>query len=272
VRQARESYFFPRCLPHCRHRLVCSSSNFCAVCASMRRFFASLRALPKMCASTKTNFSCFSCFLLSRAHFVFLRCLATTNFCTSALLVLVQWGDFVVSDKAQVVSHINLTVESVFDGGLYACTATNSLGSVTHAAHLHVPGRSVIRTMADRTVTAGQSILLPCWVVGDEPEAIHWHKGLLTANKPVTCHTFTAFCSFRCPPIHTHARADGRRVPFNHRQRLHKNGSLEISSLDKLIDTGRYNCSVHGGREPATMVKLAEQSMQLLVKGVRSKY
>jgi hypothetical protein len=38
------------------------------------------------------------------------------------------------------MSHVNISSTRVQDGGLYTCKATNSLGSVTHAARLNIYG------------------------------------------------------------------------------------------------------------------------------------
>ncbi|KAI1301475.1 Down syndrome cell adhesion molecule-like protein Dscam2 [Halotydeus destructor] len=86
------------------------------------------------------------------------------------------WGDYVMFDEGQVVSHVNLTANSVFDGGLFSCTASNSVGSVTHSAMLRVLGQTQVRPMHNKMATAGQSIVLNCHTVGDEPVAIEWYK------------------------------------------------------------------------------------------------
>lgn len=75
------------------------------------------------------------------------------------------------------MSHVNVTVESVLDGGVYSCTASNRLGSITHSGLLRVEGRARIREMANRSAVEGESVWLPCWVLGSEAVVIHWAKG-----------------------------------------------------------------------------------------------
>lgn len=43
-----------------------------------------------------------------------------------------------------VMSHVNISSTRVQDGGLYMCKATNSLGSVSHAARLNIYGELYI--------------------------------------------------------------------------------------------------------------------------------
>ncbi|KAK7084281.1 hypothetical protein SK128_009908, partial [Halocaridina rubra] len=49
-------------------------------------------------------------------------------------LVLGQY----VSVEGDVISHVNVSSVAALDGGLYRCTATNSVGSVSHGARLNV--------------------------------------------------------------------------------------------------------------------------------------
>jgi len=66
--------------------------------------------------------------------------------------------------------------------------------------------------------------------------------------------------------VHLCMCADGMRVPFNHRQRVNKNGSLEITSLDKVIDSGNYSCLMRFAEKD--QAKIVEHSMVLAVKGM----
>ena len=46
-----------------------------------------------------------------------------------------------VDQAGDVISHVNISNARVQDGGLYTCKATNSLGSVIHAARLNIYGK-----------------------------------------------------------------------------------------------------------------------------------
>lgn len=48
-----------------------------------------------------------------------------------------------VDNSGDVISHLNITHVRADDGGLYKCIATNSMGSVEHAARLNVYGKSI---------------------------------------------------------------------------------------------------------------------------------
>lgn len=40
-----------------------------------------------------------------------------------------------------VISHVNITNVMAEDGGLYACTAKNAMGSIYHSARLNIYGK-----------------------------------------------------------------------------------------------------------------------------------
>ncbi|CAG2104883.1 unnamed protein product, partial [Medioppia subpectinata] len=119
------------------------------------------------------------------------------------------WDEYVV-DRNTIVSNLNITVSSVFDGGVYECVLTNKAGVSRHSAKVRVNGPTNIRQMHSRNFTAMKDITLNCPVVGDEPKIIEWHK-------------------------------DDKKLPLNHRHRLQANGTLDIMHLDK-SDSGIYTC------------------------------
>lgn len=59
---------------------------------------------------------------------------------------------------------------------------------------------------------------------------------------------------------------DGLQVPFNHRQRVHKNASLEILNIDKKTDSGNYTC-VATINTTSGQIQTISESMLLTVKG-----
>ncbi|CAG2161662.1 unnamed protein product [Oppiella nova] len=123
------------------------------------------------------------------------------------------WDEYVV-DRNTIVSYLNITVSSVFDGGLYECVLTNKAGNNRHSAHIRVKGPTNIRQMHTKNFTAMNDITLNCPVVGDKPKIIEWHK-------------------------------DDKKLPLNHRHRLQANGTLDIMHLDK-SDSGIYTCIAFG--------------------------
>lgn len=55
-----------------------------------------------------------------------------------------QVGQY-VTVNGEVVSHLNISAVHTNDGGLYACVASSTVGSVRHAARLNVYGLPYIR-------------------------------------------------------------------------------------------------------------------------------
>ncbi|KAL3200832.1 hypothetical protein MRX96_013100 [Rhipicephalus microplus] len=124
----------------------------------------------------------------------------------------VRVGDYVSSERL-VHSYVNLTGVRVEDGGLYACEARNSAGQASHAAHLIVPGRPVLRRpMVNVTALAGRSMVLHCPVAGHPIRSVTWKK-------------------------------DGRWLPQNHRQRSFPNGTLVVNQVQRGQDSGTYGCT-----------------------------
>ena len=50
-----------------------------------------------------------------------------------------------------VISHINITSVNTMDGGLYGCTASNSIGSIIYSAKLNVYGKYCTGTQFDQS-------------------------------------------------------------------------------------------------------------------------
>ncbi|KAM7292976.1 Down syndrome cell adhesion molecule homolog [Ixodes scapularis] len=122
----------------------------------------------------------------------------------------VRFGDY-VTQAGVVVSYLNFSVVQVEDGGDYRCTANNGVGTVLHTARINVPGRPVVRPMRNLTVVAGEIIKLRCPVAGYPLESINWER-------------------------------EGVRLPYNHRQKVHDNGTLEVHHVERATDEGPYSC------------------------------
>lgn len=67
-----------------------------------------------------------------------------------------------MSEKGRIVSHVNATIASVFDGGTFECKAGNDAGTARHSAVIRVNGATRIRGMQNQTVIAMQTLLVPC--------------------------------------------------------------------------------------------------------------
>ncbi|XP_015912285.1 cell adhesion molecule Dscam1 [Parasteatoda tepidariorum] len=119
-------------------------------------------------------------------------------------------GDYVTS-RAEVVSFVNISSLRVEDGGVYRCLATNEIGSLSHSAKINVIGPPFVRIMKDIAAVEGEVLNVRCPVAGYPVEEVYWEK-------------------------------NGRRIPFNHRQRGFKNGTLIIREIDRRSDGGEYRC------------------------------
>ncbi|XP_017758314.1 PREDICTED: Down syndrome cell adhesion molecule-like protein Dscam2 isoform X10 [Eufriesea mexicana] len=111
-----------------------------------------------------------------------------------------------------VISHVNISHVMVEDGGEYSCTAENRAGKVTHVARLNVYGLPYIRLIPKVTAVAGETLRLKCPVAGYPIEEIKWER----AN---------------------------RELPDDLRQKVLKDGTLVITSVQKNGDAGVYTCS-----------------------------
>ncbi|XP_054713933.1 cell adhesion molecule Dscam2-like [Uloborus diversus] len=119
-------------------------------------------------------------------------------------------GDYVTS-RAEVVSFVNISSLRVEDGGMYRCLATNEIGSLSHSAKINVIGPPFVRIMKDIAAVEGDVLVVRCPVAGYPVEEVYWEK-------------------------------NGRRIPYNHRQRGFKNGTLIIREIDRRSDGGEYKC------------------------------
>ncbi|XP_067138815.1 cell adhesion molecule Dscam1-like isoform X2 [Centruroides vittatus] len=122
----------------------------------------------------------------------------------------IRYGDYVTKDGA-VVSYVNITSVQTEDGGEYQCNANNGVGEVSHKSRVNVLGPPVVRRMRNLTVVAGESLNVRCPVGGYPLETIHWERA-------------------------------GVRLPYNHRQKVHDNGTLEVHHVERATDEGPYTC------------------------------
>ncbi|XP_011908838.1 PREDICTED: Down syndrome cell adhesion molecule-like protein 1 [Cercocebus atys] len=121
-------------------------------------------------------------------------------------------NQYTMSDGT-TVSHMNVTGPQIRDGGVYRCTARNSVGSAEYQARINVRGPPSIRAMRNITAVAGRDTLINCRVIGYPYYSIKWYK-------------------------------DALLLPDNHRQVVFENGTLKLTDVQKGMDEGEYLCSV----------------------------
>ncbi|XP_076334013.1 cell adhesion molecule Dscam1-like isoform X3 [Tachypleus tridentatus] len=111
-----------------------------------------------------------------------------------------------------IFSYLNISNVRTQDGGLYQCTATNPMGSVTHSNRLDVYGSPFIRPMVNVSVVEGHQLTIKCPVSGYPIHSITWEK-------------------------------NGLQLPVTSRQLVFPNGTLIINQVAKDSDQGKYKCT-----------------------------
>ncbi|CAL4196854.1 unnamed protein product, partial [Meganyctiphanes norvegica] len=122
----------------------------------------------------------------------------------------INFGSFQL--HGEIISHMNLSDVTQHEGGIYTCTASNSVGSVSHSARINVFGPPFVRGMNNVTVKAGDNAYLWCPAGGFPRPTVTWLR-------------------------------EGQRLPQGHRQTVHINGTLIVRNV-QISDTGKYSCVV----------------------------
>ncbi|XP_042867937.1 Down syndrome cell adhesion molecule-like protein Dscam2 isoform X1 [Penaeus japonicus] len=183
---------------------------------------------------------------------VFLKCVAAGNPTPEITWELdgtrlanserMQVGQY-VTVNGEVVSHLNISAVHTNDGGLYACVASSTVGSVRYAARLNVYGLPYIRPMDKAAVVAGENMVVHCPVAGYPIDSIVWEK-------------------------------NGRMLPINRRQKTFPNGTLIVEAVQRSTDQGRYTCVARNSQAYTARGDLDVQVMEppqihpLVVAGV----
>ncbi|XP_072011809.1 cell adhesion molecule DSCAML1 isoform X2 [Engystomops pustulosus] len=121
-------------------------------------------------------------------------------------------NQYTASDGS-TISYMNVSSPQILDGGVYRCSARNSVGTAEYQARINVRGPPSIRPMKNLTAVAGRDSFIHCRVIGYPYYFISWYK-------------------------------DSLLLPDNHRQVVFENGTLMLSDVQKGMDEGEYLCSV----------------------------
>ncbi|CAD1479845.1 unnamed protein product, partial [Heterotrigona itama] len=117
-----------------------------------------------------------------------------------------------VTVHGDVISHVNISVVHVEDGGEYRCTAANRMAKVHHSARLNIYGLPHVRPMGNYAAVAGETTVIKCPVAGFPIASITWEK-------------------------------DGKVLPTSRRQEVFPNGTLVLHHVDRSTDHGAYTCT-----------------------------
>lgn len=97
-----------------------------------------------------------------------------------------------VDGSGDVISHLNISHVRADDGGLYKCTATNSVGSVPHSDRLNIFGPPYVRAISPIKAVAGEDLIVHCPYSGYPIDNIRWEKAgieITSSIKTVTSAT-----------------------------------------------------------------------------------
>ncbi|XP_068085516.1 cell adhesion molecule Dscam2 [Anabrus simplex] len=126
-----------------------------------------------------------------------------------------------VDQAGDVISHVNISSVRVQDGGLYSCSASNTLGTANYAARLNIYGPPYIRMIDPVRAVAGSDITIHCPYSGYPINSVSWER-------------------------------HGQSLPPDLRHHTTPSGALTISRVEQALDAGSYTCIVRGsGGEPA---------------------
>lgn len=81
-----------------------------------------------------------------------------------------------VDVAGDVISHLNISHVRTDDGGLYSCTAKNSIGVVSHSARLNIFGPPYVRAISPVQAVAGKELFIRCPFSGYPIESIRWER------------------------------------------------------------------------------------------------
>nr|XP_027205557.1 Down syndrome cell adhesion molecule-like protein 1 [Dermatophagoides pteronyssinus] len=156
----------------------------------------------------------------------------------------IRIGDYVNGDGI-VNSFVNISSLRTEDGGIYSCTASNDVHSISHSGRINVYGPAFVRQMKNLTAISGHTVHLHCPAAGYPLESIVWFKKSSPSDQ-------------------------GSRLPQNHRHKSLLNGTLVIEKVERNTDEGAYRCVVTGPNGASSAS--AELFIRILVAPVISPF
>lgn len=145
-------------------------------------------------------------------------------------------GQF-VDISGDVISHLNISHVRADDGGLYKCTAANSVGSVSHSARLNIFGPPYVRAISPIRAVAGEDLIVFCPFSGYPIENIRWEK----AGIEITSSKYSEiFPNLLIKYFFLDFPQDSRYAASN----IQQGGFLKINQIDPAHDSGSYTCIV----------------------------
>ncbi|XP_075252663.1 cell adhesion molecule DSCAM-like isoform X5 [Convolutriloba macropyga] len=125
-----------------------------------------------------------------------------------------------------VKSAITFPKVHLTDSAFYTCKASNKAGQDEYTEKVFVKGGPLIEEMDNKIAVAKRQLLLHCFVAGYPIKQITW-----------VCKHNSSFYDETSKRWYYR----NQKLPFNHRQLVHQNGTLEINSVTQ-EDAGQYEC------------------------------
>lgn len=146
-----------------------------------------------------------------------------------------------VDITGDVISHLNISHVRADDGGLYKCTAANSVGSVSHSARLNIFGPPYVRAISPIKAVAGEDLIVLCPFSGYPIESIRWEK----AGIEITSSKKKSISQICMKHLMKHLNMldfpkDSRYAASN----IQQGGFLKINQIDPAHDSGSYTCII----------------------------
>lgn len=83
------------------------------------------------------------------------------------------------SEEDVIRSQLSISNVRTSDGGVYSCMAKNKVSSVFYKGRIDVYGLPFVWPITNRTIIAGEQVILDCYVSGYPIKAVRWLRGNL---------------------------------------------------------------------------------------------
>ena len=109
-----------------------------------------------------------------------------------------------VTESGDIVSHLNMSIISTEDSGLYSCEAISELSVRRHSAMIQVYGAPTVHPLSNISITSGGKLSLDCPVSGYPITEIKWRKGQSVKERQIEgtnhCVQMSSFMSLHSLP------------------------------------------------------------------------